>query len=81
MYFIVFNCMHCFLVGDKIPADMRLFKIMSTTLRIDQAILTGIQVWHLNYFELLSNFVVLFLKCFTNICCLKAFVFVLISTL
>ncbi|XP_065891297.1 calcium-transporting ATPase sarcoplasmic/endoplasmic reticulum type-like isoform X2 [Dysidea avara] len=28
-------------VGDKIPADMRLFKIMSTTLRIDQAILTG----------------------------------------
>jgi len=29
------------LVGDKIPADMRLFKIMSTTLRIDQAILTG----------------------------------------
>ena len=30
-----------FVVGDKIPADMRLFKIMSTTLRIDQAILTG----------------------------------------
>ena len=32
---------YAFLVGDKIPADMRLFKIMSTTLRIDQAILTG----------------------------------------
>ncbi len=28
-------------VGDKIPADTRLIKIYSTTIRIDQSILTG----------------------------------------
>ena len=28
-------------VGDKIPADIRVTKILSTTLKVDQAILTG----------------------------------------
>jgi Ca2+ transporting ATPase len=31
----------CTTVGDKIPADIRITKVLSTTLRIDQSILTG----------------------------------------
>ena len=31
----------CVAVGDKIPADIRIIQILSTTLRIDQSILTG----------------------------------------
>lgn len=35
------KCLIIILVGDKIPADIRIMAIMSTTLRIDQSILTG----------------------------------------
>lgn len=30
-----------YIVGDKIPADIRVTKVLSTTLKIDQSILTG----------------------------------------
>lgn len=30
-------------VGDKVPADVRILRVLSTTLRVDQAILTGNQ--------------------------------------
>ncbi|XP_059169891.1 sarcoplasmic/endoplasmic reticulum calcium ATPase 1-like isoform X1 [Physella acuta] len=38
-------------VGDKVPADIRLLKIHSTTLRVDQAILTGESVSVLKHTE------------------------------
>ena len=42
VYSFMFNLCHLFSVGDKVPADIRIIRILSTTIRIDQAILTGI---------------------------------------
>lgn len=41
MYLNSFVCIYPLSVGDKIPADIRISAIFSTTLKIDQSILTG----------------------------------------
>nr|UYL70873.1 Atp2a [Platynereis dumerilii] len=42
-------------VGDKIPADLRLMRIYSTTLRIDQSILTGESVSVIKFCEAIPD--------------------------
>jgi len=42
-------------IGDKVPADIRILKIHSTTLRVDQAILTGESVSVLKHTDLIPD--------------------------
>ncbi|KRZ14284.1 Calcium-transporting ATPase sarcoplasmic/endoplasmic reticulum type, partial [Trichinella zimbabwensis] len=42
-------------VGDKIPSDMRIIKIYSTTLRIDQSILTGESVSVIKHVDVIPD--------------------------
>ena len=42
-------------VGDKIPADIRITSIFSTTLRIDQALLTGESVSVIKHNEVVPD--------------------------
>jgi len=42
-------------VGDKIPADLRIIKVLSTTLRIDQSILTGESVSVIKHNEVIPD--------------------------
>ncbi|CAL1293915.1 unnamed protein product [Larinioides sclopetarius] len=43
-------------VGDKVPADIRLIKIFSTTLRVDQSILTGESVSVIKHTDAIRDF-------------------------
>lgn len=44
-----------FSVGDRVPADIRILSILSTTLRVDQSILTGESVSVLKHSEPVSQ--------------------------
>lgn len=55
-YFVVLIC--CFFyasVGDKIPADIRVTQVLSTTLKVDQSILTGEHVSVIKHSEPIND--------------------------